>query len=102
VKKVCICDGSSDYETLILSSEAMTWMINELEKAVKEAPTSSVNVRIHVTGEAGPDDESENEKAPTPGAALSYPWYGRADVRGMIRTAAADNRTMGVAGEIVN
>ncbi|KAK7041554.1 hypothetical protein VNI00_009141 [Paramarasmius palmivorus] len=99
MKTDCVCK-SIQVLWSVREEEAISWMINELETAVKEAPSSSVTVKIHVTGtasSAGSDDESEKEKHPTPGVALSYPWYGRADVPGLIHSAAADNRTLGVA-----
>jgi hypothetical protein len=85
---------------MTLGVDSISWMIAELENAVKEAPSSALTVKIHVTGAAASknDDGSEKEKVPQAGAALSYPWYGRADVRAVVAAAAADVRTLGVAG----
>ncbi|KAK7025974.1 hypothetical protein VNI00_015804 [Paramarasmius palmivorus] len=97
-QKDCVC-RSIQVLWSVREEDSISWMIAELENAVKEAPSSALTVKIHVTGAAASknDDDSEKEKVPQAGAALSYPWYGRADVRAVVSAAAADSRTLGVA-----
>ncbi|ESK91553.1 metalloreductase transmembrane [Moniliophthora roreri MCA 2997] len=91
----CVCK-SIQVLWSVRDEESISWGITDLEKAVKEAPSSVVTVKIHVTGpSSNPDNESEKEKDPS-GGALSYPLYGRADVAGFVSAAASDVRTMGV------
>ena len=77
-------------------------MLADLEKIVKAAPSSSITIKIHVTG--GPtskasSEEDLKEKSPSRGVALSYPYFGRADIPTLISRSAAQSQTVGVASQ---
>ncbi|KAF9266053.1 hypothetical protein L218DRAFT_942341 [Marasmius fiardii PR-910] len=89
----------------VRAQESISWMINELQEAVKVAPPGSITIKIHVTGDemnnsSNDLESSEVKEAPESSnvdasPALSYPLFGRADIPSVVR--AAGMGTLGIA-----
>ncbi|KIY72794.1 hypothetical protein CYLTODRAFT_449535 [Cylindrobasidium torrendii FP15055 ss-10] len=96
-EKSCVCK-SVEVVWSVRDEPAVSWMSAELGQAIADAPTGSVNVRVHLTGEDNRDDTaSDPEKGNSATPSFPSPSYGRADVKSVIRQASDENRTMGVA-----
>ncbi|KAJ3501874.1 hypothetical protein NLJ89_g9142 [Agrocybe chaxingu] len=81
----------------VREKECISWVLPDLQKVIADAPASSVSIKVHVT-RGGPgqkdiesssgsssqdiDEKQSVDDEKKEAAALSYPWFGRPNLRG--------------------